>query len=255
MATACQEVVAAAIAAADLGKQYCVREQRRSFSELAYRWVRGTRRRYESFWALRHVTFAVAPSESIAIVGRNGAGKSTLLKLVGGIARASEGRVEATGRLSIQFGFGAGFHPYLTGRENAKLQGTILGLTNAEIQRRLTAIVEFGELEHAIDRPLWTYSTGMAARLGFAVASHTDFDVLLLDEALSAGDGSFLARCRERMLAFHRMGKTLVIVSHEIKPLFELCDRALWLEHGGIKQIGRAADVLAAYQRASGAVE
>jgi ABC-type polysaccharide/polyol phosphate transport system ATPase subunit len=155
--------------------------------------------------------------------------------------------------MSTQFGLGAGFHPYLTGLENAALQGTILGLTNAEVRRRMPAIVEFAELGDAIVRPLWTYSTGMAARLGFAVAVHTDFDVLLLDEALSAGDFGFRSRCRECMLAFRAAGKTLVIVSHGSNALRDLCDRVLWLQNGRIQRLGPAAEVIEAYEKGAGA--
>jgi ABC-type polysaccharide/polyol phosphate transport system ATPase subunit/glycosyltransferase involved in cell wall biosynthesis len=232
-----------------LGKRYWIRERRQSLVETGYRWLTRTPRTHDSFWALRDVTFSVGRRESLAVVGANGAGKTTLLKLIGGIATASTGQAKASGRISLQFGLGAGFHPYLTGIENAELQGTILGLTNAEVQRRMPAIAAFADLGDAIERPLWTYSSGMAARLGFSVAVHVDFDILLLDEALSAGDIGFRNRCRERMLSFRKAGKTMIIVSHGSAGLRELCDRALWLEGGRMRDLGPTSAVIDAYER------
>jgi ABC-type polysaccharide/polyol phosphate transport system ATPase subunit len=240
---------ATVITVTGLGKSYSIREKRQSLAELSLRWLSGRRRTHESFWALRDVSFTVGRSESLGIIGANGAGKTTLLKLIGGIARPSAGHASVSGRISTQFGLGTGFHPYLTGIENAQLQGTILGLTNAEVRRRLPAIAAFAELGAAIDRPLWTYSTGMAARLGFSVAVHADFDILLLDEALSAGDASFRNRCRERMLSFRDSGKTLAIVSHGASALRELCERVLWLDHGRVRCLGPTAQVIEAYER------
>ena len=246
---------AATVSATGVGKRYWIRERRQSLAETCYRWLTRTRRTPEGFWALRDVTFALGPHESLGIIGPNGAGKSTLLKLIAGIAVPSEGHASATGRVSTQFGLGAGFHAYLTGIENAQLQGTILGLTNAEMRRRMPAIAAFAGLEDKIERPLWTYSTGMAARLGFSVAVHVDFDVLLLDEALSAGDFGFRNRCRDRMLSFRNAGKTLVMVSHGSSALRELCDRVLWLDGGRVRALGPAAQVVEAYEAHSRAAE
>jgi lipopolysaccharide transport system ATP-binding protein len=237
------------ISVSGLGKQYWIRERRQSLAETCYRWLTRTRKTHQSFWALRDVTFAIGQRESLAVVGPNGAGKTTLLKLIGGIATPSAGHANASGRISLQFGLGAGFHPYLTGIENAELQGTILGLTNAEVRRRMPAIAAFAELGDAIERPLWTYSSGMAARLGFSVAAHVDFDVLLLDEALNAGDIGFRSRCRERMLSFRSAGKTMVIVSHGSSGLLELCDRAVWLEGGRVRDLGPTPQVIDAYEK------
>ncbi len=138
-------------------------------------------------WALRDVTFEVAAGRSLGIIGRNGAGKSTLLKILARITRPTAGDALVRGRVATQLGLGLGFNPYLSGRENLILEGSILGLRNAEVRRRLGSMIDFAEIDGSIDQPLWTYSTGMIARLGFAVAAHTDFDVLLLDEALGAG--------------------------------------------------------------------
>jgi lipopolysaccharide transport system ATP-binding protein len=247
--------IAPTISATAVGKRYWVREKRQSLAETCYRSLTRKRRTHESVWAVRDVTFALGGGESLGIIGPNGAGKSTLLKLIAGIAQPSEGRASATGRVSAQFGLGAGFHAYLTGTENAQLQGTILGLTNAEMRRRMPAIAAFAGLKDEIERPLWTYSTGMAARLGFSVAVHVDFDVLLLDEALSAGDYGFRSRCRERMLSFRTAGKTLVTISHGSAALRELCDRVLWLDGGRVRALGPAAEVIAAYEEESRARE
>ena len=248
-------IMATMVSATDVGKRYWVREKRQSLAETCYRSLTRRRRTHDSIWALRDVTFTVSAGESLGIIGPNGAGKSTLLKLIAGIAVPSEGQASAAGRVSTQFGLGAGFHAYLTGTENAQLQGTILGLTNAEMRRRMPAIAEFAGLGVTIERPLWTYSSGMAARLGFSVAVHVDFDVLLLDEALSAGDFGFRSRCRERMLSFRKAGKTLVMVSHGSAALRELCDRVLWLEQGRMRALGPAADVIEAYEQESRARE
>jgi ABC-type polysaccharide/polyol phosphate transport system ATPase subunit len=199
-------------------------------------------------WSLRDVTFEVAEGESLGIVGPNGAGKTTLLKLIAGIARPSAGRLGVRGRVSAQLALTSGFHQYLTGRENLFLQGTILGLTNHEVARLLPRVVAFAELEAAIDRPIWTYSSGMIARLGFAIAVHASFDLLLLDEALGAGDVSFRDRCLAALDALRREGKTLIIVSHGAQSIRRFCDRALWLQGGEIRAIGEPADVVGRYE-------
>jgi ABC-type polysaccharide/polyol phosphate transport system ATPase subunit len=190
----------------------------------------------------------VAEGESLGIVGPNGAGKTTLLKLIAGIARPSAGRLGVRGRVSAQLALTSGFHQYLTGRENLFLQGTILGLTNHEVARLLPRVVGFAELEAAIDRPIWTYSSGMVARLGFAIAVHASFDLLLLDEALGAGDVSFRDRCLAALDALRREGKTLIIVSHGAQSIRRFCDRALWLHGGEIRAIGEPADVVGRYE-------
>jgi lipopolysaccharide transport system ATP-binding protein len=152
------------------------------------------------------------------------------------------------GRVATQLALGSGFQPYLTGRDNVFLQGTLLGLTNRDIADREAAIIAFAGLEDAIDRPLWTYSSGMAARLGFAVATHARFDILLLDEALTAGDASFRERCSAALTGFRQAGKTLVIVSHGAESIRRLCDRALWLDHGRVQELGAADEVVTAYE-------
>jgi lipopolysaccharide transport system ATP-binding protein len=201
-------------------------------------------------WSLRGVSFELAEGESLGIVGPNGAGKTTLLKLIAGIARPSAGRLEVRGRVSAQLALTSGFHQYLTGRENLFLQGTILGLTNHEVGCLLPHLVAFAELEAAIDRPIWTYSSGMVARLGFAIAAHARFDLLLLDEALGAGDVSFRDRCLSVLDALRRDGKTLIVVSHGVQNIHRFCDRTLWLHDGQVRAMGEPDEVVARYEEA-----
>jgi len=198
-------------------------------------------------WALRDVSFEVAAGESVGLVGPNGAGKTTLLKIIAGIACPSSGSVEVRGRVATQFALGSAFDPRLSGRQNTFLQGTVLGLSNGEVRRFLPDIVEFAGLGPVIDDALWTYSRGMIGRLGLAVAAHARFDVMLLDEALSAGDARFRTRCREALVGFRRAGRTLVVVSHGVGPIRALCDRAVWLDAGVVREIGVAEAVLGHY--------
>ena len=239
-----------AIVAAGVGKWYPPRDRGPTLGELLYRRFIRASAPPAAVWSLRDVSVDVAPGESLGIVGHNGAGKSTLLKIIAGIARPSAGRVAVAGRSATQLALGAGFNPYLTGRGNLFLQGTLLGLTNREVTELQASMVAFAELEAAIDRPLWTYSSGMVARLGFAVAVHARFDVLLLDEALSAGDASFRERCAATLTGFRKAGKTLVIVSHGAESIRRFCDRALWLERGHVHDLGAANTVVAAYETA-----
>src|ERR1035441_5630918 len=174
----------------------------------------GGKRPYQENWALREVSFSVMRGESLGVVGGNGAGKRRLLKIVAGIATPTSGTVRVRGAIASQLAPGAGFHPYLTGRENVFLQGTVLGMTNALIQTILARVVEFAGLDGAIDWPLWPYSSGMVARLGFAVTAHADFDLLLLDEALGSGDHWFRERCTGALQEIRSSGATMIIVSH-----------------------------------------
>jgi len=208
----------------------------------------GIQPRRREIRALNNVSFRVTRGESLGIVGGNGAGKSTLLKILAGIAAPSSGKVEVRARIATQLALGSGFHPYLTGRENIFLQGTILGMTNRQIRTLIPAIVEFAGIEEAVDRQLWTYSSGMTSRLGFAVAAHVQFELLLLDEALSAGDRAFRDRCTETLQRFRSSGATMIIVSHGSENLRMLCDRALWLDHGEIRAIGPALEIIDRYE-------
>jgi len=236
-----------------LSKSYRARNlERQAMIENLLRWMLGMQGRSQQIQALHNVSFRMARGESLGIVGGNGAGKSTLLKMLAGIATPSSGKVEVRARVATQLSLGSGFHPYLTGRENIFLQGTILGMTNHQVRELIPVIVEFAGIKDAVDRQLWTYSSGMTSRLGFAIAAHVPFELLLLDEALSAGDRSFRERCTETLLKFRASGATMIIVSHGSENLRLLCDRALWLEHGEVRAIGPALEIIDRYEEVVG---
>ncbi|MDQ3812209.1 MAG: ABC transporter ATP-binding protein [Chloroflexota bacterium] len=201
-------------------------------------------------WALRDVNLRVGPGESVGLIGHNGAGKTTLLKLVAGITRPTRGSIDSRGRVASLINLGAGFHPELTGRENIYLNGVILGLSRREVRQRVEAIVEFADLESYIDTPLKRYSSGMYARLGFAVAAHVDPDLLLVDEVLSVGDLAFQDRSIRKMLSFRDAGRAVVFVSHNLSAVEMMCQRAIWLDHGVIRRQGPTAEVVRAYLEA-----
>jgi ABC-2 type transport system ATP-binding protein len=201
----------------------------------------------EPFYALRDVTFSMDRGETIGLIGRNGSGKSTVLKLIAGVMAPSEGEVRVAGRVSPLIELGAGFHPDLTGRENVYLNASILGMSSREINEQFDAIVEFAELQEFIDTPVKRYSSGMYARLGFAVAVHSDPEVLLVDEALSVGDAFFEEKCLEKMHEFQQNGTTIVVVSHSHQLISDFCERAIWLEHGTVVASGNAKEVVRQY--------
>ena len=199
------------------------------------------------FWALQDVSFSVEPGEAFGIIGSNGAGKSTILKVLSGIMRPTRGTLHVKGRLSALIEVSAGFHPDLTGRENIYLNGTILGMTRAEIKRRFDAIVAFSELEEFLDTPVKRYSSGMFARLGFAVAAHVEPDILIVDEVLSVGDYLFQQKCFQRMNEVMSGGATVVFVSHNLRAVSLLCERSLLLERGRVVTMGPSHEVIKAY--------
>jgi ABC-type polysaccharide/polyol phosphate transport system ATPase subunit len=203
----------------------------------------------EDIWALHDVTVGVAPGEAVGLIGRNGSGKTTLLRLVAGIIKPTGGRVSASGRVGSLLELGAGFHPDFTGRENVFLNGAIQGLRRAEIRERFDEIVAFAELEHAIDRPVRTYSTGMTMRLGFAIAAFLDADVLLLDEVFAVGDEAFQRKCFGRIFQFKQGGGTIVFVSHDASAVERLCERSVLLDHGHVAFDGPTREAVARYRR------
>jgi homopolymeric O-antigen transport system ATP-binding protein len=211
--------------------------------------VHGWRRRHrpERFWALRDVSFRVARGRTVGVIGRNGAGKSTLLRLVGGIGRPTEGRLETHGRIRALLDLGSSFHHDLTGRENVFVAGVIAGLTRHEVQERFASIVAFAELETFIDNPLRTFSSGMVMRLAFSVAAHTDPDVLLVDEVLAVGDLAFQYKCLERIAEFKQNGCAILLVSHDTATIERLCDEVLWLRGGRLEIYGKPKDVVERY--------
>lgn len=200
----------------------------------------------EEFWAVRNVSVEVQPGEALGIIGPNGAGKSTSLKLLSRILRPTKGHCELKGRVGALIEVAAGFHPDLTGRENVFLQGAIMGMTGAEIRYRFDEIVDFAEVGAFIDTPVKRYSSGMHARLGFAVAAHLHPDVLLIDEVLSVGDMAFQQRCIARANEFKKEGVAIVFVSHNLQAVSELCDNALYLA-GEVKAYGPTHDVMETY--------
>ena len=198
--------------------------------------------------ALSGVTFAVTPGESVGVIGANGSGKSTLLKLLSGILRPTSGKCRVRGRLAALLELGAGFHPEISGRENIQITGLLLGLSRREIAERFDAIVRFAEIEDFLEAPVKTYSSGMAVRLGFSIAAHSDPDVLLVDEVLAVGDEAFARRCLEKFSEFERAGKTLLFVSHDLSLVAERCRRALWLDAGKLVADGPAPETVARYR-------
>src|SRR5580693_7328273 len=205
-----------------------------------------TRRREKPFFALKRVSFSLQRGESLAVIGSNGAGKSTLLGLVAGISKPDEGVVTVNGQVTALLELGSGFHPSLTGRENVRLNAALLGLSRRQTDEAYERIVEFSGIREFIDEPLRTYSTGMTMRLAFSVAINRDPEVLLVDEILAVGDAAFQAKCVDKIHEFRRAGKTLLFVSHS-GMVGELCDRAIWLDHGELILSGAVGAVLGAY--------
>ena len=201
----------------------------------------------ETFPALSDVSFSVPKGSTFAVIGRNGSGKSTALKLVAGITKPTGGSVRVDGRISALIELGAGFHPEISGRENVFINGIMLGLTKRQIHDRFDEIVEFAELQRVIDAPVKTYSSGMYMRLGFAVAIHVDPDVLLIDEVLAVGDEGFTHKCLDKFAEFRRSGKTILLVTHSLGLVENLCDDAVWLDDGRLQAHGDPKRVVGAY--------
>jgi lipopolysaccharide transport system ATP-binding protein len=203
----------------------------------------------QEFWALRDVSFEVHPGQALGIIGPNGAGKSTALKVLTRILRPDRGRSVVRGRVGALVEIASGFHPDLTGRENVFMQGAIMGMRRAEIARKFDEIVDFAGVADFIDTPVKRLSSGMNARLGFAVAAHLDPDVLLIDEVLSVGDLSFQEKCYERMRWFVRSGIAVVFVSHNLSAISSLCDRVLVLRQGAVETLAPTHDAITVYSR------
>lgn len=205
------------------------------------------RARADEFWALRDVSFSVARGESFGLVGHNGAGKSTALKLMTRILEPTSGRVRLHGRVAALLELGSGFHPELSGRDNVFLYGSLLGFSRRDMTARLEEIVAFADMAEFLDMQVKHYSSGMYTRLAFAVATSVDPEILITDEVLAVGDEAFQRKCMDRIFAFRQMGKTIIFVSHALDTVRTLCDRAVWLDHGTVRAIGAAGDVVDAY--------
>jgi lipopolysaccharide transport system ATP-binding protein len=244
----------AAIEVRNLGKRFprFAPERPRKIKEALFRRARDLRS-VDTFWALRNVSFSVEAGRMLGIVGGNGAGKTTLLNLIGGLGRPDEGTLDVRGRVVGLLELGAGFHPDLTGRENAFIGGVIAGLTRAEMSERFDSIVAFAGLEEFVDSPLRTYSNGMRMRLGFAVLAHTTPDVLLIDEVLAVGDLAFQKKCAERISRFKADGCAIVFVSHDLVQVARMCDDALWLCDGQVAAYGKPDMIIEKYESTEGA--
>lgn len=218
-----------------------------TLKEYVIRWFQG-KVKYQHFMALNSVSLTINKGEIVGIIGHNGAGKSTLLKLFSRVLTPTSGRVWVRGKVAPLLELGAGFHPELTGRENVYLNGSILGLTRREIDKRIQDIIDFSELHEFIDAPIRTYSSGMLARLGFAVATDTDPDILILDEIMAVGDEAFQRKSEARMRAFFDKGITIIMVSHNLELVEKLCTRVVWLDHGVVRGEGETLTVVGKYK-------
>jgi lipopolysaccharide transport system ATP-binding protein len=241
----------------DLSKQYRLGTGSSAYSTLRESFVEAVRapfkrlsngrQRGETIWALQNLNFEVAQGEVLGIVGRNGAGKSTLLKVLSRITQPTRGRAELFGRVASLLEVGTGFHPELTGRENIYLNGAVLGMKRAEINRKFDQIVEFSELEKFLDTPVKRYSSGMYMRLAFAVASHLEPEILVVDEVLAVGDAQFQKKCLGKMSNAATQGRTVLFVSHNMVAVQSLCQRAIWLDRGEVVKEGTAESVISDY--------
>jgi ABC-type polysaccharide/polyol phosphate transport system ATPase subunit len=225
------------------------RERNRSFQDKFVRLLSRRNVMEEDFWPLRDVSFRLDRGDSLGVIGPNGSGKSTLLKLITGILIPTHGDMIVNGRICSLLELGAGFQPDLAGRENIFLNGSIYGLSRADMNKRVDSIVDFAELGDFIDTPVRHYSSGMYVRLGFAVAIHTDPDLLLVDEVLAVGDQSFQHKCISAIQEFRDGGGTLLLVSHDLNAIQSICQRAIWLEEGLVQSAGHPTNVVMDYVR------
>ena len=234
-----------AIVVNSVSKNFRLYHERNRYIKAAI--LRGRRARYEEFWALDDVSCAVEHGSTLGIIGSNGSGKSTMLKCLTGIYRPDKGSVSVNGNVAALLELGAGFHPELSGRENVYLNGAILGMSKKDVERQFDSIVEFAGLERFIDTPVKNYSSGMTIRLGFSIASHVEPEILLIDEVLTVGDQAFQRKSSEKIEEFRREGRTIVVVSHSLPAVQQLCKEVVWLEKGKLKMRGPSAEVIAAY--------
>jgi len=240
-----------AIEVTDLGIKYSLRFTKKTTLQGTLAKMARREGGDKAFWALRNVSFNITSGESLAVIGPNGAGKSTLLQVLAGILMPSEGSILVRGRISSLLTLGAGFDQELSGRENIRLAGAFLGMTPKDIEDQVEPIIEFADIGEFIDVPIKTYSSGMRARLGFAIATSLDPDVLLLDEVLATGDQVFRAKSKARVLELVRGAKAIVLVTHDMAWVTEYCNRAIMLEKGRVVMEGDPAEVVKLHQEHS----
>lgn len=221
-------------------------EPYRSFKEFAIQILR-RQVKMRDFWALKDVSLDVYRGEMVGVIGRNGAGKTTLLKVVSRVLSPTKGRMIVEGKVAPLLEFGAGFQPEMTGRENISLNGSLLGHSQRDINKHLPDILNFAQLDGFIDAPIRKYSSGMVARLGFAIATSWKPEILLLDEILAVGDEAFKTKCLSRIDGFRADGSTILLVTHNLSTVLTKCDRAVWLEHGSIIKAGAVKPVVDTY--------
>jgi ABC-2 type transport system ATP-binding protein len=231
----------------DVSKRFVIRKDN-SLKERLVTFGRAGRRHREEFWALRNINIEIAAGTTVGLIGHNGSGKSTLLKVIGGILDPTGGVVQNRGRIAALLELGAGFHPDLTGRENVYLNASILGLSTAETDARFDEILLFSGIGDFINSQVKFYSSGMYVRLAFAVAVHTDPDLLLVDEVLAVGDEAFQRKCLDKIRSFQEEGRTIILVTHSLGQVVELCDRAVLLNRGEIVIDGDPAEAVAAFR-------
>ncbi|MBK0417670.1 ATP-binding cassette domain-containing protein [Leucobacter sp. CSA1] len=234
-----------AVSVRGLGKKFRLYHERNQSLKSAI--MRRKVSEHEDFWALRDITFDVPQGSNFALIGSNGSGKSTLLKCLAKILWPDEGEITSTGRVASLLEVGSGFHPELSGRENIFLNGSILGMSRKEVARKFDEIVDFSEIGKFIDQPVKSYSSGMYVRLGFSVAIHVQPDVLVVDEILAVGDAAFQEKSRAKFDELHEQGKTVILVSHSLGTVMQMCDQAAWIEKGSLRQVGPVEDVAGAY--------
>lgn len=234
-----------AVSIAGVTKRFRVYHERNQTLKAAV--MRGRRSSYEDFQALRDVGFEIPAASTFGLIGDNGSGKSTLLKCIAGILQPDAGTITARGRMAALLEVGSGFHPELSGRDNVYLNGSILGMSRKEIDAKFDEIVDFSGVEQFIDQPVKNYSSGMYVRLGFSVAINVDPEILLVDEVLAVGDAAFQDKCTEKFAEFGREGRTVVVVSHSMPSLRNMCDQVAWLDHGTLVETGTAKPILERY--------
>jgi ABC-type polysaccharide/polyol phosphate transport system ATPase subunit len=234
-----------AISVENISKKFRLYHEKNQFLKSTV--LTGKRAKYEEFWALKDVSFDIQQGSTFGIIGSNGSGKSTLLKCLAGILHPDTGNISVNGRIAALLELGAGFHPEMSGRENIFLNGSILGMNHRELQHKLDDIIGFAGLEDFIDTPVKNYSSGMTVRLGFAIAINVDPEILIIDEVLAVGDSAFQQKCHEKIEDFKHDGRTIILVSHGLGDVVQLCKTVAWIEKGELKTVGNGYDVVGEY--------